>query len=78
MFLANRTLQILLSVQEKLKSLEKTVASLQAQLEAPRSATPKVTALDMIADLIKKTLFQGSSFHRLPSEKRDGGVCWPL
>ena len=36
--------------------LEKTVASLQAQLQAPASATPKVAAFNTTVDLIKDTV----------------------
>ena len=41
------------SLQEKLKTLEQTVASLQAQLQAPQSSLPKVTAFNAIVDLVK-------------------------
>ena len=44
------------SVQEKLRVLEKTVVTLQAQLAAPCSTAPKVMGFKAIVDLIKDTI----------------------
>ena len=44
------------SLQEKLKTLEQTVASLQAQLQVLQSSIPKVTAFITIVDIVKDTL----------------------
>ena len=43
-------------IQAKIRQLEKTVAALQAQLQAPPSTTPKVTAFNAIVVLIKDNL----------------------
>ena len=45
-----------IDMKEKLKQLEKAVSSLQAQLQAPPSTTPKVMAFNAIVDLIKDTI----------------------
>ena len=44
------------SVQDKMKSIEKTVALLQAQLEVPRSAIPKLSAFNAIVEFVKETV----------------------
>ena len=40
------------SLEQKLKSLEQTVASIQAQLKAPQSSLPKLSAFNAIVELV--------------------------
>ena len=54
------------SVQEKLKQLEWTVSTLQAQLQAPQSSTPKITAFYAFVEL-----------HFCPSYKKSGLFLFP-
>ena len=48
------------AVQDKIQTLERTVALLQEQLEVPKSTTPKMTAFNAIVDLIWQTLSRRS------------------
>ena len=62
-----------ISMQEKLRHLEKSVASLQPQLQAPPSTTPKVTTFNAIVELIRDNIPTEILVKTtISSEKREG------
>ena len=66
------------SFQEKLKTLEQTVATLQAQLQAPQSSMSKITAFNAVVELIKDTLPTDILVATDSTQKRGSGECWGL
>ena len=60
------------SVQEKPKALEQTVATLQAQLQAPESSVPKIRALNATMELVKDTI-PTEVLVAADSPKKEGG-----
>ena len=65
-------------VQEKLKQLEQTVATLPAQLQTPQSSTPKITALIAIVELVKDTIPTEVLVATNSPHKRGRGECLGL
>ena len=64
-------------MQAKIWQLQKTVAALQAQLSsAPQSTTPKVTAFNAVAELIKDNLSTETLVETQSPQKREGGGFW--
>ena len=62
------------SLIKKLLQLKKTVASLQAQLQTPPSATPKVAAFNAIVDLVKNIVpTEVLIATQSPQEKKERG-----
>ena len=62
----------------ELKVLEKTVATLQAQLKGPHSTTSKVTAFNAIVELVKETVPTEVLVSMDSTQKRGRGECFGL
>ena len=62
------------SVQDKIRYLEKTEALLQAQLEAPKSTTPKLFIFKVLVELVKETLSPEDRISMNSPQKKGRGL----